>query len=112
MTNCRQCLGQRLAAARDDLQSRNGHARFGDAALTPNDFAIRPRGFQVDVGERGGEDLTTDCQHFAAKSHRLSEVMSKIGERGEKEIAKIVAAQTVAAGEAVIEELSEKLFVL
>ena len=33
-------------------------------------------------------------------------------ERGEKEIAQIVAAQSVAAGKAVIEELGEKLFVL
>ncbi|SPE30603.1 hypothetical protein SBA2_520011 [Acidobacteriia bacterium SbA2] len=104
-------FAQGAAAARDYVQALDGNWSLCDARFPVNNAAVRLFSLQPDVGKSGRIDFASDGQDFARNPYCLREVMCEVGEGRQKQIAEAVAAQAVARGKAVVEELSEETFV-
>ena len=63
------------------------------------------------VGERGRKNLAADGEDFAALADGFGEIAGDVGERGEKEIAEVVADESAAGVKAILKEAAEQGFV-
>ena len=68
-------------------------------------------GLQSDVGNRGGKDAAANGQDFARNADGLRKIAGNVGERGKKQIAKIVAGQPASGAETILEQSAEQRFV-
>jgi len=83
----------------------------GDAGFAVDQIAcVHARG-EGDVAVGGGVDAASGGKNLGGHLHGLGEVSGDAGERGEEEIAEVVALQA-AVVEAVLKELGEQEFVL
>ncbi len=74
--------------------------------------AVFESGDERDVGDGRGENLTADREDFAADANGFGEVASDVSQRGEKEVAEVVADEAAAGVKTVLKEATEESFVL
>jgi hypothetical protein len=98
-------------AARRETQFFDGCAAGGDARFAVNDAAIFEFGDEVHVRKRGWENAPADGQDFAADANGFGEIAGHVSERGEEEIAEVVADQAASGVEAILEKTAEQSFI-
>ena len=87
-------------------------AAGGDAGLAVDAAAVLRGGDQRDVGDGRRENLAADREDLAADAYGFGEIAGDVRQRGEKQIAEIVADEAAAGVKAILEEAAEQSFVL
>ena len=105
-------LGRGRAVRWRKREVLDAFAAGGDAGFAVDAAAVFESGDERDVGDCGGENLAADREDFAADADGFGEIAGDVSERGEEEIAEIVADEAAAGVEAILEEAAEKSFVL
>jgi len=77
-----------------------------------NAATVFESGDERDVGNCGGENLAADRENFAADADGFGEISGDVSERGEEEVAEIVADETAASVKAILKESAKESFVL
>ena len=104
-------FGKRAHAAGRKAEGLDRRAAGGDAGLAVNGAAVFEFGDKVNVRKCRRKDAAANREHFAADADGFGKIAGDMSERGEEKIAKIVADQTAAGVEAVLEEAAEKRFI-
>ena len=84
----------------------------GDSRLALNFAAVFERGHESDVGERRRKDTTANREDFAGYANGLGEIACDMGERGEEEVAEIMADEAAAGVKAILKEAPQQGLVL
>ncbi len=108
---CFNRFRQSAHAAWYELDLTDRSAATGDFRFAADTLAIRECGGEMHIGNRGGEDSAADGEHFTGDVNGFGKIPSDMGERGEEQVAEIVADQSAAGVKAVLKQTSEQRFV-
>src|SRR5216684_6685832 len=103
---------QRADVARKQRELPDWLSASGNARFSVNFAAAFERGDQRHVGDRGRKNSAANGQDFAADPNRFREVAGDVGQRGEEEVAEVVADEAAAGVKAILKEVAEQSFVL
>ena len=102
--------GERFGVGGSSMSSRM-RWRLAVMLVSPRTSgAVVHAGGQGDVGGGGGVDAAAGGENLRGQLHGLGEVAGDVGERGDEEVAEVVAFE-VALREAVLEETGEEMLV-
>lgn len=104
-------FGESAHTAGHKLNLADGRAAAGDFRLAADALAVGERGSEVHIGNRGGEDTAADGKDFTGDMNGFGKVAGDMGERGEEQVAEIVADQAAPGVKAVLEKAAEQRFV-
>ena len=107
-----QNLRQRADPPRNQLHALDTPARTGDFRFSRHHFSTVQFRLQRYILCGGGENSTANGQHARGQPHRLRKIPGNVGQRGEKQISKGVAAQAGPSGKAILKEAAEQVFVV
>ena len=99
---------ERTDTSRNKLQSANRHRTAGDIGFAFDALAIDQCCDEMHVGGGGGKDPATNCEDFPGNPDCFGEIAGDMRKRGEKKVAKIVAAKAAPSLESILEETTEK----
>ena len=103
--------GERTHAARGEAEFLDRGTAGGDARFAVDGAVVFERGDEVDVRKRRRKDAAANGEDFAADADGFGEIAGDVRERGEKEIAEIVAGEAAAGVKAILKQAAEQGFV-
>ena len=107
-----QSGGERANAARNEFQFADGKRAAGNIGFAFHALAIGKSGDEMNVGGGGRKDAAANGEDLSGNANRFSEIAGDVGERGEEEVAEVVAAETASGLESILKEAAEESFVL
>jgi hypothetical protein len=103
---------ERANVARGKREFLNGNAAGGDACFTVDGAAVFQRSDEMNVRKGRGKYAAPDGENLAADANSLAKISSNVSQRGEKEIAKVVAGKATPRLEAILKEAAEQGLIL
>jgi len=108
---CFNGFWKRTDATRHELDLADGHAATGDFRFAADALAIGECCSEVHIGNRRWEDAAAGGEDFAGDVNGFGKIAGDVGERGEKQVAEIVADKSAAGVKAILKQASEQSFV-
>ena len=105
-------FGNGADAAGREREFFYGLAAGGDARFAVNAAAIFESGDKRDVRNGGRKDAAADGEDFAADADGFGKIAGNVRERGEKEVAEVMADEAASGVETILEKAAEQGFVL
>jgi len=105
-------LRERADGAREQREFLNWFSAGADARLALNFAAVFESRDESDVGDRRRKDATANGEDFAGDTNGFSEIAGDMSERGEEEVAEIVADEAPAGVKAILKQTPQQSFVL
>ncbi len=90
----------------------DGNAAGGDACFTVHGAAVFESSNEMNVRKGRGKYAAADGENFAADANSLAKISGNVSQRGEKEIAKVMAGKAASRLEAILEEAAQQGFIL
>jgi hypothetical protein len=104
--------GERASVTGREREALDALAAGGDAGFAVDTAAVFKSGDERDVGDCRRENLAADREDFAADANGFGEIAGDVRQRGEEQIAEVVADEAATGVKAVLKEAAEKGFVL